>query len=301
MAKTVAGRQSNNRQEDYLFDRRHPYLKQMTEIHSINTGFFRLDGGAMFGVIPRILWQRQHAPDEQNRILQALRVLLIIDGQRTILVDTGLGNWHDEKFIDRYAVENPDFDFDCALAGYNISAKDITDLIITHLHFDHAGGLVTRKGSGIVPTFPNARIWVQEEHWRWAQSPSAKDKGGFMSTYLKFLENCSLLELPDGGTDVTENVSLLVFNGHSPAMQTVIIKSETATYFFASDLIPNASHIHIPFIMAYDNNPVLTAEEKEKILSCACREKWIVYFPHDPVYEKGCVISRDGKYSLGQN
>ncbi len=270
----------------------------MPEIHSINTGFFRLDGGTMFGIVPRVLWQKEHRPDEQNRILQALRVLLVIDGERKILVDVGLGNWHNQKLIDMYEVEEHGVDFDDALGRHGICAEDITDVVITHLHFDHAGALVTKKDSQIQPTFPNARIWLQKQHWLWARNPSPRDKASFMDGYLNMLSDWPKLELAEGKTNITADVSLLVFDGHSPAMQTVLITDRGRKHFFASDLIPTASHLRIPYITAYDNNPALTAEEKTKILSQACRENWLIYFPHDPVYEKGFVTTEKGKYVL---
>ena len=258
----------------------------MAEVYSINAGYFRLDGGAMFGVVPRVLWQDKCIPDEKNRILQATRVLLIIDGSRKILIDTGMGNWHDQKSIDRFSLEKPDFDFNHALANYEISAEDITDVIVTHLHFDHAGGLAFKKETEIEPTFPNASIWVQKQQWQWAQSPSLKDRGSFMETHLNIIRNCTNVNLLDGPAEITPNVSVLPFHGHTPAMQTVIVKTDSRTCWFPSDLIPTAWHLRIPYIMAYDNNPVLAVEEKEKMLSKVRLEKWLIYFYHDPTYEK---------------
>ena len=258
----------------------------MAKVYSINAGCFRLDGGAMFGIVPRALWQEKCAPDEKNRILQATRVLLIIDAQRKILVDTGMGNWHDRKFIDRFNLEKPDFDFNEALAAFEISTDDITDVIVTHLHFDHAGGLASKRGTQIKPTFPNASLWLQTKQWQWAQNPSPKDRGSFMDTYLEIIRNCPKLNLLNGSGDITPNVSVLPFDGHSPAMQTVIIKSDSGTYWFPSDLIPTALHLRIPYIMAYDNNPVLSSEEKEKMLAKVILEKWLIFFYHDPVYER---------------
>ena len=256
------------------------------EVHSINTGFFRLDGGAVFGVVPRMLWQDKYIPDEKNRIPQATRVLLVIDGRRKILIDTGMGNWHDRKFIDRFSLEKPDFDFDGALTAYELSTEDITDVIITHLHFDHAGGLVFKKGTEIKSTFPNASIWVQKQQWQWAQSPSPRDRGSFMETYLDIIRDYPNLNLLDGPTEITPNVSVLPFDGHSPAMQTVIVKSNSGICWFPSDIIPTAWHLRIPYGMAYDNHSVLAAEEKEKMLSRVRLEKWLIYFYHDPNYEK---------------
>ena len=258
----------------------------MAEVHSINAGFFRIDGGAMFGVVPRVLWQDKYIPDEKNRVLQATRVLLIIDGLRKILVDTGMGNWHNQKFIDRFSLEKPDFDFNRALTAYKLSTEDITDVIITHLHFDHAGGLAFKRGTEIKPSFPKASIWLQKQQWQWAQNPSPKDHGSFMETYLNIIRDYPKLKLLDGPAEITPNVSVLPFHGHSPAMQTVIVKTDSRTCWFPSDLIPTVWHLRITYGMAYDNNSVLAAEEKEKMLNKVCLEKWLIYFYHDPDYEK---------------
>ena len=258
----------------------------MAQIYSINTGFFWLDGGALFGVVPRVLWERHFVPDQKNRVRQAMRAALIIDGERKIIVDPGLGNWYDQKFYDRFRVENPDFNFDQALQEYGLCSDDITDVIITHLHFDHAGGLAARKGTEIVPAFPNARIWIQQKHWRWAQKPSAKDRGNFMDPYINLIQHSPLLKLIDGEADLTADVSLLLFHGHTPAMQSVLVKTGQGICWCPTDLIPFAAQLRISWIMSYDNNPVVTAGEKESILDRAALEKWTIYFYHDPVYEK---------------
>ena len=267
------------------------------KIHPVDAGSFRVDGGAMFGVVPRVLWQRQHRPDDLNRIKQALRPILIIDGNRNILVDTGNGNWHTDRFIKNYDLRTPDFD--SSLAPYNLTSEDITDVILTHLHFDHAGGFVTRKNSQILPTFPKARAWVQKEHLLWAQSPSPKDRASFMDIYLKPLLECPRLELTQGKAQLTNNVSVIPLYGHTPAMQAVMVQSEAGKHFFATDLLPDVSHLHIPYIAAFDNNSVVTAQEKQHILADACREKWIIYFYHDPHVSKGQVIlEEDGRFGF---
>ncbi|MFC1675892.1 MBL fold metallo-hydrolase [Planctomycetota bacterium] len=270
----------------------------MTKVYSINTCNFRLDGGAVFGVVPKTIWQNLHKPDERNRIVQALKVMLIIDGDRKIIVDMGLGNWCSEKFVDQYAIENPDFDFNVPLGDFDLTTEDITDLVVTHLHFDHAGGLIRKTDSGIAPAFPDARIWIHKEHWAWAQNPSPKDSGNFLDNYIKFLQDWPKLKLTEGQTQITDNVSLLPLFGHTPGMLTVLAKAEGQIHFFASDIFPTASHLHIPYIMAYDNNPVLTSQEKVEILEKACKENWLIYFPHDPVYDKGYVTKENGKYTI---
>ncbi len=189
--------------------------------------------------------------------------------------------------IDRYGIEEPDFDFNNALAAHGLTTDDITDAIVTHLHFDHSGGLVCKQGREIGLTFGNASIWVQKKHWQWAQEPSPKDRGNFMAVYIDAIRDCGRLKLVDGPAKITANVSVLDFYGHSPAMQTVTAKSSGKTYWFSSDLIPTVWHLRIPYLMAYDNNPVLMTEEKEKMLEKVRREKWVICFCHDVDYETG--------------
>ena len=250
----------------------------------------------MFGVVPRVLWERQHQPDDLNRIAQALRPILIIDGHRKIIVDTGNGNWHEDKFIKMYALQTTDFD--SSLAPHDLTCEDITDVILTHLHFDHAGGFVARKKTQISPTFPKARAWVQKEQLSWAQNPSPKDRASFTDICIKPLLECPRLELLQGKAQITDNVSVIPFYGHTPAMQAVMIHAEAGKHFFATDLMPDVSHRHIPYISAYDNNSVLTAQEKQNVLSQACRENWTIHFYHDPNVSTGQVVPEGGKFGF---
>ena len=252
----------------------------------------------MFGVVPRMLWEQKYEPDDKNRISQALRILLIIDGDRNILVDVGAGDWHNDKLISNYGLENEDFSFDAALAEHDLSTNDITDVVLTHLHFDHAGGWMTKKDAELVPTFAKARIWVQKAQLDWAQGSSPIDKASYMETYLKPLAQWPRLEVIDGEHQITDNVSVIAVHGHTPAMQTVLVRNNDERYFFPSDLVPTAGHLHIPYIAAYDHNTVIASQEKQSILDTACREKWIVYFCHDPYVEKGQVVLEKGKFTL---
>ncbi|MCF7957707.1 MAG: MBL fold metallo-hydrolase [Phycisphaerae bacterium] len=270
----------------------------MAELYSINTSSFRLDGGAMHGVVPKVLWQKQCPPDDKNRVLLAVRVLLIIDGDRKILVDTGIGNYHNEKFNKIYCLGQPDFDFNQALKPYGLTPGEITDIIITHLHFDHAGGLITQTDEGIAPTFYNADIYVQAEHWQWALAPSPKDRASFLPVYMDWLRDNPKLKLLNGAVDVSPDVSVEPTSGHTPAMQTVLTRTDEGICYFPSDTISTAALLHIPFITAYDNNAVLTAQEKMEILPRACQENWMIYFQHDPVHERGQVVKNEDKYTL---
>ncbi len=270
----------------------------MTELYTIKTSTFRLDGGAMHGVVPKVIWQKQSPPDENNRVLIEVRALLIIDGDRKILIDTGMGNYHDEKFKTIYCMGQSDFDFIDALEPYGLTPGQITDIIITHLHFDHAGGLMTQTDNGIVPAFENADIFIQADHWQWALNPSPKDRASFLPIYINWLRDNPRLKLLNGNRDISPAVSVETTYGHTPAMQTVLIRKDEEICYFPSDTIPTAAMLHIPFITAYDNNAALSAQEKMEILPRACSENWTIYFQHDPVHEKGKVVVENGKYLL---
>lgn len=270
----------------------------MINLSQINAGAFRLDGGAIFGTTPKVFWSKWYQPDSSNRIAQALRPLLIIDKQRKILVDTGIGNWHGDKFIDIYGLDTPEFTFDEVLASQGLSADDITDVILTHLHFDHAGGFVTKKGTDIIPAFPNAELWLGADHLSWAQNPSPKDKASFKNEYLSVISKWPRINLLKGQTRITPDISVIPVDGHTPGMLTVLVEAGNNKYFFCSDLVPTAAHLHIPCNMAYDNAPVKTASEKADLLSRASREQWTICFYHDPVYCCSKVISKQGKFTI---
>ena len=267
-------------------------------VYTIDTGCFYLDGGAIFGVVPKELWKTYHQPDEKNRIKQSLRALLVVEDGRNIIIDCGIGNWHDEKFNEIYKVNDIDFGFDKGLAAHDLTNEEITDVILTHLHFDHAGGIITRRGRKIEPTFPNADIWIQKKQWLHAQNPSPKDKVNFKGQHIEFLSNCKKLNLPEGEANIAEKVFIYPVNGHTVGMQTVLVNDGSVKHFFPSDLVPNASHIRIPFIMAYDNDPLITVDEKQEYLSKACSENWVVHFCHDPDIENGQIVAGQGEFKI---
>jgi glyoxylase-like metal-dependent hydrolase (beta-lactamase superfamily II) len=264
-------------------------------LYTIETGFFKLDGGAMFGVIPKPLWNKLIPSDSENRILMAMRSLLIEDGERLFLIDCGLGHKYDEKFAALYQIDHTQ-NLDASLARHGFHRKDITDLIITHLHFDHAGGVTERdeKTGSYKIAFPNAKIWLQRANLELAQNPNARERGSFFNDFLLPLANCSQLELLENETVLTPHISLKVCNGHTSAMQLPLIKYKDYQILFAADLIPTYAHIPLPYIMAYDTQPLLTIAEKESILPWVVEQKVILFYQHDPSYECGAV-TQDAK------
>ncbi|MEJ2055757.1 MAG: MBL fold metallo-hydrolase, partial [Calditrichaceae bacterium] len=226
------------------------------DIFTIETGYISLDGGAMFGVVPKTLWQKNNPADEFNRIKLALRLLVIRNTKRLIIVDTGVGNKLNEKLSKIYNVNHTQYDLKPALNKHNIDIEDVTDVILTHLHFDHVGGATYYDNGKLKLTFPNAVHHIQGEQWHWANNPSEKDKASYMpENFVPILEQAKLNELPGPGT-LYAGIDLLVMYGHTHGMQLPKISDGKNTLFFCGDLMPTASHIPLPYIMGYDNNPM---------------------------------------------
>jgi glyoxylase-like metal-dependent hydrolase (beta-lactamase superfamily II) len=269
------------------------------ELFSLETGYFRLDGGAMFGVVPKTLWQKSNPADDENRILLALRTLVIRNEEHTILVDAGIGNKLNEKLNRIYAVDHSRHDLLKALAAKGISREEITDVIVTHLHFDHVGGATFLDDHGQLHlTFPNATYHVQGEQWHWANHPAEKDRASFIHDNFKpILESNKLRELTGPG-NLYPGIDLLVMYGHTHGMQLPKIYDDDKTLLYCADLIPTASHIPLPYIMGYDNNPLITLEEKKRVLPQAAEENWVLVFEHDPFRPAGTVEKTEKGYRL---
>jgi glyoxylase-like metal-dependent hydrolase (beta-lactamase superfamily II) len=250
------------------------------EVISIKSGMFRLDGGAMFGVVPKVLWNKLNPADDLNRINLTTRSLLLISDQRKILVDTGLGNKFDEKFKNIYAIEN--LPIDAALIKKGINPEEITDVIITHLHFDHTGGSTKIENDRIIPTFSNAKYYIQKSHFDWALNPSDKDRASFIKQDFLPLEKFNQIVFTDGNFKLDDEIEILISNGHTPNQQHLKVSDGTTTLFYCGDLIPTSAHIPYPYVMSYDLYPLTTIEEKKKILPQAFEENWILFFEHDP-------------------
>lgn len=255
------------------------------ELHPIETGRFALDGGAMFGVVPKTLWEKTNPPDERNRIPMAARALLIIDtagSGRKILVDVGNGSKFDDKLKRIYKIDTSQFEMIASLKEREIDPGEITDVILTHLHFDHAGGSTVRRNGQLVPTFPRARYYVQKQHWDAALNPTQRDRASFFPDDFMPLVEADQLEFTEGESEILPGISVRLMHGHTSALQCPVISDGRETLFYCADLMPTTSHINLPWIMAYDLRPLVTLEEKERILDQAADEGWTLFFEHDP-------------------
>jgi glyoxylase-like metal-dependent hydrolase (beta-lactamase superfamily II) len=270
------------------------------ELHSFVAGRFRLDGGAMFGVVPKAMWNNVAPADEHNRIAMVMRPLLIRGGGKTIIVDVGCGSGYGEKLSRIYAFESnvPMAD---SLAAFDLAPEDVTDVIITHLHFDHGGGVAYPDGDTWKLTFPNARHHLQQDQWDHARNPTPRDKASYFPQRIDIMEREGVLELHKGEWSLARGLDLLVYHGHTPGQQLPKISGGDVTLFYCGDLVPFASHFPTPYVMAYDLQPVVTMVEKSLMLRTAAEENWILFFEHDPVVEACRITQDDGRFSVAEN
>jgi glyoxylase-like metal-dependent hydrolase (beta-lactamase superfamily II) len=247
----------------------------------IESGNFRLDGGAMFGIIPKPLWQKTNPPDEVNRIKLSTCHLILQSDSKKIIIDTGMGNKWDEKMKNIYAIdENTSMNF--ALGKIGLEPDDITDVLLTHLHFDHTGGSTVKVNGKLQPAFPNAKYYVQKQNFEWAMNPSDRDKGSYIQENFFPLFEEGVLNFINGNEQFDDEIDFIVINGHTFGQQMVKISDGNNTFLFCSDLMPFVSHIPLPYIMGYDLQPLVTLEEKKKYLKIALDENWKLFFGHDP-------------------
>jgi glyoxylase-like metal-dependent hydrolase (beta-lactamase superfamily II) len=274
------------------------------KLYTINTGYFKLDGGAMFGVVPKSIWNKLNPADENNMCSWALRCLLIEDEGRLILVDNGMGNKQDAKFFGHYYLHGDDT-LNKSLARHGFTAADITDVFLTHLHFDHCGGSIVKDGDKLVPAFKNATYWSNENHWKWATEPNAREKASFLKeNILPIQESGQLkfLNVSDESSDVNNelagasvfsahdsplsaNLSFFTVSGHTNSMMLPKINYNGRTVVFMADLLPAAAHIPLPYVMAYDMFPLTTLHEKKLFLTEALQNDYVLFFEHDPLIE----------------
>lgn len=259
-------------------------------IHLIQTGLFRLDGGAMFGVVPKPLWSRTNPADESNRIQMCMNSILLDNGKNKILVDTGIGHKLSNKMNEIYAVDFSEFTLLDSLNKINIKPEDITEVFLTHLHFDHTGGSTYyNEDKQLAVTFPNAVHYVQKKHYEWAENPSERDKASFISNNFQPLFEKKVLNQIEGEYKFDDFISLIPINGHTRNMQMVKISDEKNTLLYAADLIPMSAHVPLPYIMGYDLYPLVTLEEKRLFLGDAVKNDTVVVFEHDPFLQSAKI------------
>lgn len=262
------------------------------KLHTINTGFFKLDGGAMHGVVPKSLWSKKNPADENNMCSWAMRCLLVEDGNRLILIDNGMGTKQDAKFFGYYFLHGDD-SLEKSLHAKGFDFSDITDVFLTHLHFDHCGGSINNVGDKLVTAFPNATYWSNEEHWEWAIKPNAREKASFLRENVLPIKESGQLKFFGTNDELIPGFTAWVVNGHTGSMMLPHIQCNGKTVVFLADLMPSVAHIPLPWIMAYDTRPLLTLAEKEQFLPKAAAENYILFFEHDGVTECATVEAGD--------
>lgn len=255
-------------------------------LFTINTGFFMLDGGAMFGVVPKSMWNKLNPSDANNLCPWAMRSLLVQDNNRLVLIDNGIGDKQDAKFLGHYHLHGDDT-LDSSLAKAGFHRDDITDVFLTHLHFDHCGGSIERKDGKLIPAFKNATYWSNLRHWEWATQPNDREKASFLKENILPIQESGQLKFiePTDGILFTENFSVRFVHGHTEAMMLPQIKYKGQTIVYMADLLPSVAHIPVPYIMAYDMFPLTTLQEKKSFLTEAVENNYILYFEHDRQHE----------------
>lgn len=271
------------------------------KLYSINAGHFKLDGGAMFGVVPKSMWNKLNPADANNMCSWAMRCLLIEDGNSLILIDNGMGNKQDEKFFGHYYLHGEDT-LEKSLAKQGFAKDDITDVFLTHLHFDHCGGSVEKRGQSLFPAFRNAIYWSNQDHWKWALAPNDREKASFLkenilpieqSGQLKFIEQTNPVK-NNRSTSFYENMEVLYMHGHTESMMLPKINYNGKSIIYMADLLPSMAHIPLPYIMAYDTRPLQTLTEKKIFLTEAQANSYILFFEHDPQIEC-CILEMTEK------
>lgn len=268
------------------------------EIYGLQDGLFSLDGGAMFGVVPRVIWEKKFPADEKNRIRLSLNCLLIRTEKAVVLVETGIGTKLDQKWSEIYRVVSEP-GLIPSLKELGFKAEDVNFVINTHLHFDHCGGNTYRNEKGeIVPAFPKAKYIIQKEEWRYAFNPSERDKASYLSENFLPLEKYGLVYLIEGAKEITEGVEVFLAPGHTSSHQCVKVQSQGKALFFLGDLVPTSAHVGLPYIMSYDLFPLETLKSKKKYYEKAIEEDWIIAFNHDPDHYFGRIKKEGDKYKF---
>lgn len=270
-------------------------------LHTIDTGYFKLDGGAMFGVVPKSIWNRLSPADDNNMIKMAMRCLLVETGDRLILIDNGIGDKQEQKFFSHYYLHGDDT-LHRSLDRLGYHENDITDVLLTHLHFDHCGGSVRWKSdrSGYELCFKNATYWSNERHWSWATNPNPREKASFLHENILPIQESGQLRFHSEGEELAPGFGLYYVYGHTDAMMLPVLRMKSETVVYCADLIPTAGHIPLPYVMGYDTRPLMTLDEKARFLDQALQEKWTLFFEHDPVNECARLVSSEKGPRLGE-
>ena len=269
------------------------------KLHVINTGFFKLDGGAMFGVVPKSLWQKTNPADANNMCSWALRCLLVEDGNRLMLIDAGIGDKQSEKFFSYYFLYG-NATLSKSLAELGFHEDDITDVFLTHLHFDHCGGAIKWNDSknGYQPVFKNAKYWSNEQHWEWATKPNPREKASFLSENILPIQESGQLNFIERSGNrsegIFENIKVLFVDGHTDSMMIPHIQYKGKTLVFMADLLPSVGHIPLPYVMGYDTRPLITMTEKSQFLRDAVENEYVLFLEHDSVNEC-CTLQQTEK------
>ncbi|HTX88222.1 MAG TPA: MBL fold metallo-hydrolase [Bacteroidales bacterium] len=265
------------------------------KLYAIDTGNLKLDGGAMFGVVPKVIWNKLYPADENNLCNWSMRCLLIVTDGRKILIDTGIGDKQSEKFFSNYYL-NGEASLERSLAAHGFTADDITDVILTHLHFDHCGGAVrwNPDHTDYVPTFPQATYHISRAQWEWATHPNNREKASFLKENILPIMEKGKLNLVDSDTDLFPGISVRLFNGHTDGQMIPYIRYKSSTIVYMADVLPSSAHIPLPYVMSYDTRPLVTLDEKEKFLKEALQGNYLLFFEHD-LYRESCTLMETDK------
>ena len=265
------------------------------KLHTINTGLFKLDGGAMFGVVPKVIWQKTNPADPNNLCTWAMRCLLIENGNQLTLIDTGIGDKQDDKFFSHFYLHGDDT-IEKSLKAIGFSKADVTDVFLTHLHFDHVGGAIKRDGEKLVPAFEHANYWSNEKHWQWAVEPNAREKASFLKENILPIQESGQLKFVEEKENILwqKDINISFAYGHTDAMMLPKINYKGKTIVYVADLLPSVGHLPLPYVMAYDMFPLKTLTEKQIFLEEAVEKEYILYLEHDPEYEC-CTLQKTEK------
>jgi len=264
-------------------------------LFAIETGNLKLDGGAMFGVVPKVLWQKQYPADENNLCNWAMRCLLVEDGNRLVLIDNGIGDKQDHNFLKHYHL-NGDDSLERSLAKYGFTPADVTDMILTHLHFDHCGGSIRYNDdrTAYELSFPNATYWVSRAQYEWTTDPNHRESASFLKENIFPIKESGKLKLVEEEGEILPNISIRLYNGHTEGQMIPLINYHGRTLAFMADLLPATTHIPMPWIMAYDTKPLDTLEDKQRFYEEAVPGDYMLFFEHD-LYNECCTLQETEK------